>query len=346
MATPQPSILVTGGTGFIGSTLLRQFLAEGDRKIVNFDKFTYAGHRDSLTEVADDPNFVQIEGDVVDAKLVGEVLEEHCPSAVLHLAAETHVDRSIADPPTFAVTNVLGTCTMLDVVARYWQQLDQASRASFRFFYVSTDEVFGSAQPDQAFDEQSSVSPSSPYAASKAAGEQLTSAFARTYGLPTLVANPSNHYGPRQHPEKLIPKMILHAAAGKSLGVYGDGKYQRDWIHVDDGCRALRAILQHGLPGESYLVGANNCRTNLSVVETICDLVDQRLADNQQRRRLIAHVSDRPGHDRRYAVCTDKVRKVTGWQPQAGFPKGLRETVAWYLDHQPWVEAILAKEAN
>jgi dTDP-glucose 4,6-dehydratase len=338
--------VITGGAGFIGSTLVRQFLAEDERRIVNFDKFTYAGHRCSLADVADHADYVLVEGDIVDAKLVGEVFDKYQPETIVHLAAETHVDRSIADPPTFAVTNMLGTCTLLDVATRYWQQLDAASRDGFRFVYVSTDEVFGSAEPEQAFTEQSPISPNSPYAASKAAGEHLTAAFAHTYRLPTLVANPTNHYGPRQHPEKLIPKMIIHAAAGKPLGIYGDGLYERDWIHVDDGCRALRAILRHGVPGESYLVGADNGRTNLEVVGTICDLVDQRLADHQQRRQLIAQISDRPGHDRRYAVCADKVRNATGWQPEIGFSTGLRETVAWYLDNQPWVEQLLASEAD
>lgn len=346
MTTCKPSILITGGAGFIGSTMVRQLLAEGGWRVVNFDKFTYAGHRSSLEEVESHPDYVLVEGDIVDAKLVGEVLDEYRPRAIMHLAAETHVDRSIVDPPTFAVTNVLGTCTLLDVATRYWQQLDAADREEFRFLYVSTDEVFGSAKPEQVFDEQSPVSPNSPYAASKAAGEQLTGAFAHTYGLPTLVANPSNHYGPRQHPEKLIPKMIHHAAAEKPLGVYGDGLYQRDWIHVEDGCRALRAILQHGSPGESYLVGAVNCQTNLAVVETICDLVDDLLADGGQRRKLITHVADRLGHDRRYAVCANKVRETTGWQHTVSFSTGLRETVAWYLQHQRWVEKMLATESN
>ncbi|MCH7753307.1 MAG: dTDP-glucose 4,6-dehydratase [Planctomycetes bacterium] len=346
MTTRKPSLLITGGAGFIGSTLVRQCLAEGDSLVVNLDKFTYAGHRSSLEEVENHPDYVLVEGDIVDAKLVGEVLEEHRPWAIVHLAAETHVDRSIVDPPTFAVTNVLGTCTLLDVATRYWQQLDVAGRARFRFLYVSTDEVFGSAGPEQAFDEQSPVSPNSPYAASKAAGEQLTGAFAHTYGLPTLVANPSNHYGPRQHPEKLIPKMILHAAAGEPLGVYGDGLHQRDWLHVEDGCRVLRAILRQGSPGERYLVGADNCQVNLAVVETICDLVDELLADNGQRRKLIAHVTDRLGHDRRYAVCANKVRETTGWQPTVSFSVGLRETVAWYLQHRQWVEKMWATEVD
>ncbi len=346
MTTHKPSIVITGGAGFIGSTIVRQCLVEGDRRVVNFDSFTYAGHRSSLEEVASHPDYVLVEGDIVDAKLLGEVLDEHRPEAIVHLAAETHVDRSIADPPTFAVTNMLGTCTLLDVATRYWQQLDMADRESFRFLYVSTDEVFGSADPEQVFDERSPVSPNSPYAASKAAGEQLAGAFARTYGLPTLVANPSNHYGPRQHPEKLIPKMILHAAAGKPLGIYGDGLHERDWLHVEDGCRALRAILRHGSPGERYLVGADNCQVNLAVVETICDLVDEQLADKGRRRKLIAHVTDRLGHDRRYAVCANKMRQTTGWQPTVSFSAGLRETVAWYLQHRQWVEEMLATEAN
>lgn len=346
MSKSKPAILITGGAGFIGSTLVRQFLAEEDSLVVNLDKFTYAGHRASLAEVEDHPDYVLVEGDIIDGKLVAEVLEEHRPQAIVHLAAETHVDRSIVDPPTFAVTNVLGTCTLLDMSTHYWQQLDAAGREAFRFLYVSTDEVFGSAGPEEAFDEQSPISPNSPYAASKAAGEHLTASFAHTYSLPTLVANPSNHYGPRQHPEKLIPKMILNAAAGKPLGVYGDGLHQRDWIHVEDGCRALRTILRDGVLGERYLVGASNCQVNLTVVETICDTVDELLADNGERRTLVAHVTDRLGHDRRYAVQAKKLCETTGWEPTVAFREGLRETVAWYLQHREWTELMLATESK
>lgn len=342
MTARKPTILITGGAGFIGSTLVRQCLYAGDSHVVNLDKFTYAGQRASLEEIENHADYSLVEGDVVDAKLVGEVFAEHRPWAIVHLAAESHVDRSIADPPTFVVTNVLGTCTLLNVATHHWQRLDAAARANFRFFYVSTDEVFGAAKPGQMFDEQSPLKPDSPYAASKAAGEQLVGAFAHTYGLPTLVANPSNHYGPRQHPEKLIPKMILNAARGEALPVYGDGKQERDWIHVEDGCRALRAILLQGEPGERYLVGADNSRVNLQIVQTICDLVDETMGDNGRRRGLIAHVTDRPGHDRRYAVCSKRLREKSGWQPTVPFSPGLRETVSWYLDHPQWVEKILA----
>lgn len=344
MTARKPAILITGGAGFIGSALVRQFLDEGGSRVVNLDKFTYAGQRASLEEVESHPDYALVEGDIVDAKLVGEVLAEHRPRAIVHLAAESHVDRSILDPPTFVVTNVLGTGALLDVATHYWQRLDPSARDDFRFFYVSTDEVFGAAEPGQMFDEHSPLRPSSPYAASKAAGEHLVGAFTHTYGLPTLVANPSNHYGPRQHPEKLIPKMILNASAGEALPVYGDGQHQRDWIHVEDGCRALRAILHHGDPGDHFLVGADNCRVNLQVVESICDLVDERLGDNGRRRRLLAHVTDRLGHDRRYAVCSDRLREKSGWRPTIPFSTGLRETVAWYLDHPQWVGKMLAGE--
>lgn len=342
MTARKPAILITGGAGFIGSTLLRQCLAEEDSPVVNLDKFTYAGSRESLAEVEDHPDYSLAEGDIVDAKLVDRVLSDHRPWAIIHLAAESHVDRSIVEPPKFVVTNVLGTCTLLDVATRYWQQLDRSDKERFRFFYVSTDEVFGAAEPGQTFDEQSPLAPNSPYAASKAAGEQLARAFAHTYRLPTLIANPSNHYGPRQHPEKLIPKMILHAAAGKPLPVYGDGRQQRDWIHVEDGCRALRAILHQGQPGERYLVGTEDCRANLHVVEMICDLVDEHSGHNDRSRQFITLVTDRLGHDRRYAVSTQRLRERTGWQPRIPFATGLRETVAWYLEHPEWAAGMLA----
>lgn len=342
MTAGKSAILITGGAGFIGSTLVRQCLAEEDARVVNLDKFTYAGSRASLVEIDDHADYSLVEGDIVDGKLVERALAEHRPWAIIHLAAESHVDRSIADPPTFVVTNVLGTCTLLEAATRYWRQLDGLDRERFRFFYVSTDEVFGAAEPGQTFDEQSPLAPNSPYAASKAAGEQLARAFAHTYGLPMLGANPGNHYGPRQHPEKLIPKMILHAVAGTPLPVYGDGRQQRDWLHVEDGCRALRAILHQGRPGERFLVGSEDCRGNLDVVEAICDLVDERSGHKDRSRRLIRLVTDRLGHDRRYAMSTQRLRDRTGWRPQIPFATGLRETVAWYLEHPEWAAGMLA----
>jgi dTDP-glucose 4,6-dehydratase len=265
------------------------------------------------------------------------LLAEHRPRAVLHLAAETHVDRSIAEPPEFARTNVLGTCTLLDETTRYWQGLDAAARNSFRFLLASTDEVFGSAAKGEAFTANSPLEPNSPYAASKAAGEHLAHAFAHTYGLPVITVNPTNNYGPRQMHEKLIPRMILAAARREPLPLYGDGLHERDWLHVDDCCRAIRAALAGGLPGRRYLAGADNTLANHRVVEQICDLVDERLADGGDRRQLIRHVADRPGHDRRYAVDSSPLRQGLGWRPQVEFSRGLRDAVAWYLDNPQWV---------
>jgi len=329
-------ILITGGAGFMGSTFVRQWLAEESSTIVNLDKLTYAACRSSLLELEEESRHEFVEGDIADAMLVAELLERYRPRGIVHLAAETHVDRSIEKPPLFATTNVLGTCALLDVVTRYWQQLAEAERREFRFLLVSTDEVFGSAQPDEKFNTQSPLSPHSPYAASKAAGEHFAHAFATTYGLPILIANPSNNYGPRQLPEKLIPKMILAAAAGRPLPVYGDGLHRRDWMHVEDCCRALRHIFKDGQPGERYLIGADHCCTNLEVVETICDLVDQQRDDRENRRRLIELVVDRPGHDRRYAVDATRLRQEMPWRPQIDFAAGLRETVRWYLEHPDW----------
>lgn len=340
MNQPGTTILITGGAGFIGSTLVRQCLLQDAAKVVNLDCFTYAGHRASLAEIESHSSYTLVEGNICDAARVRAVLGEHQPRAVLHLAAESHVDRSIVDPHRFVTSNVLGTCTLLEETTRYWQGLDEAQQRDFRFLYVSTDEVFGAADEGQVFDESSPISPNSPYAASKAAGEQLTQSFGHTFGLPYLIANPTNHYGPRQHPEKLIPRMILHATAEKSLPVYGDGLQQRDWIHVEDGCCALRLILAEGEPGSRYLVGSENNQENLSVVETICDLVDEALADSAARRKLINHVADRPGHDRRYAVSSERLRTETAWRTQVDFAEGLRNTVAWYLENEEWVAAI------
>jgi dTDP-glucose 4,6-dehydratase len=318
---------------------VRQWLEAEAERVVNFDKLTYAGLRESIADFANHPKHQLVEGDVADAALVRELFDRHRPRAVLHLAAETHVDRSIDEPPQFARTNVLGTCTLLDEATRYWTGLGDDQRERFRFLFVSTDEVFGSAGPGETFNAESPLKPNSPYAASKAAGEHFVHAFAHTYGLPTLVVNPTNNYGPRQLPEKLIPKMILAAARREPLPVYGDGLHQRDGIHVEDCCRALRAALRAGKPGQRYLVGAGNGRTNLSVVEQLCELADQQLADGGGRRALVRHVPDRPGHDRRYAVDAGPLRRELGWTPQIEFGEGLRATVQWYLDSPAWTAA-------
>jgi dTDP-glucose 4,6-dehydratase len=342
MAEPRETVLITGGAGFIGSSLVRQWLAHETAAIVNLDRLTYAGLRESLDEIADHPRHDLVEGDVADARLVRELLAEHRPRAVLHLAAESHVDRSIDAPAEFARTNVLGACTLLDEATRYWQELDPRARAAFRFLLVSTDEVFGAAAPGEKFSADSPLEPNSPYAASKAAAEHLARSFAHTYGLPVVTVNPTNNYGPRQMPEKLIPRMILAAARREPLPVYGDGLQERDWLHVEDGCRAIRAALAHGAPGRRYLAGAENGLPNLRLVERLCDLVDQRLADGGGRRALVAHVTDRLGHDRRYAVDSRPLRNELEWAPQVDLTTGLRDVVNWNLDNSAWVAAAEA----
>ncbi len=342
MSQADATILITGGAGFIGSTLVRQCLKEDAARVVNLDCFTYAGHRASLDAVENHPSYTLAEGDIGDAQWVGEILSQHQPQAIMHLAAESHVDRSIVDPHRFVATNVLGTCTLLEEATRYWLSLEENRQSRFRFLYVSTDEVFGATDEGEFFDESSPVAPNSPYAASKSAGEQLTQSFGHTYGLPFVIANPTNHYGPRQHPEKLIPRMILNAAADEILPIYGDGLQQRDWIHVEDGCRALRTILASGKIGTRYLVGSETSQPNLSVVESICDLVDEVIGDSGARRQLIQHVADRLGHDRRYAISSKTLRTETTWRPRVDFTVGLRNTVTWYLENPDWVAAISA----
>jgi dTDP-glucose 4,6-dehydratase len=303
---------------------------------VNFDKLTYAGLRESIAELQNEPRHALVEGDVADAALVREVLADRRPHAVLHLAAETHVDRSIDAPPDFARTNVLGTCTLLDEVTRFWQDLASGEREAFRFLLASTDEVFGSVEAGKEFTEHSPLLPNSPYAASKAAAEHLGRAFFHTYGLPVVTINPTNNYGPRQLPEKLIAKMILAAANGEPLPLYGDGLHERDWLHVEDCCEAIRAVVHRGVAGRRYLAGAGNGMPNIRVLEKICDLVDEHFADGGNRRGLIQHVADRPGHDRRYSADSTPLRQELGWRPRVTFDQGLRDTVAWYLSHADW----------
>jgi dTDP-glucose 4,6-dehydratase len=336
------TILITGGAGFIGSCLVRMVLAQGQCRVVNLDKLTYAGNLDSLGLALDDPRHVFVQGDIGDRALVGKLLQEHQPWAILNLAAESHVDRSIDSPATFVETNVDGTFQLLQAARAYWQQLEEPRRQAFRLLHVSTDEVYGSLGPQGRFTETSPYAPNSPYSASKAAADHFARAFFHTYGLPVITTNCSNNYGPYQFPEKLIPLVILNALEGKPLPVYGDGQNVRDWLFVEDHCRALLAALERGAPGEVYNVGGNCERTNLSLVETLCDKVDELRPDLPHRpcRQLITFVTDRPGHDRRYAIDSSKARRELGWQPQQDLAAGLRETVAWYMNNSAWVERV------
>jgi dTDP-glucose 4,6-dehydratase len=339
----QNTILVTGGAGFIGSNFVLQWIDQVGTPVVNLDLLTYAGNPANLTALESDSRYQLLRGDICDAELLAAALKEHRPRAVVHFAAESHVDRSIADPGAFIRTNVQGTYTLLEQAKRYWSALDNDAKADFRFLHVSTDEVYGTLLPtDPAFSEETPYAPNSPYAASKAASDHLARAYYHTYKLRVLTTNCSNNYGPFQFPEKLIPLMILNALEGKSLPVYGDGQNVRDWLYVGDHCSAIRTVLERGRPGETYNVGGNSERNNLHVVETICDLVDE-LRPNASigpRRKLITFVADRPGHDRRYAIDATKIDRELGWRPSVSFERGLRETVEWYLNHADWIESV------
>ncbi len=334
------TILVTGGAGFIGGCFVRRWLGDPRRgRIINLDKLTYAGNPDSLEPVANDPRHVFVRGDIGDRPLVDRLLAEHSPGAVINFAAETHVDRSIDGPRAFLDTNVVGTFELLTATLDHWRTLDASRRASFRFLHVSTDEVYGSLGPEGHFTESTAYDPHSPYSASKAASDHFVRAYHDTYGLPTLVTNCSNNYGPYQFPEKLIPLMTLNAIEGKPLPVYGDGKNIRDWLFVDDHARALVTVLESGRPGETYNVGGGCERTNLDVVEAICRSVDALRPGlpHAPCRSLLTFVADRPGHDRRYAVATDKITSELGWRPEENFESGLLRTVRWYIDNPRWI---------
>jgi dTDP-glucose 4,6-dehydratase len=336
-------VLVTGGAGFIGSNFILKWMESSDAPVVNLDLLTYAGNPANLASLHADKRYLLAQGDICDAKLVGSLLEKHQPRAIVHFAAESHVDRSIAAPEAFIRTNVMGTFTLLEQAKSYWSKLDKPDQAAFRFLHVSTDEVYGSLAPaDPAFSETTPYAPNSPYAASKASSDHLARAYYHTYGLPVLTTNCSNNYGAFQFPEKLIPLMILNAHEGKNLPVYGDGKNVRDWLFVEDHCSAIRAVLQHGRLGETYNIGGNSERTNIDVVTTICDLVDEMSPAIAQgpRRSLLTYVTDRLGHDRRYAIDATKISRELGWQPAEQFESGLRKTVRWYLDHPAWVEDV------
>jgi dTDP-glucose 4,6-dehydratase len=334
--------LVTGGAGFIGSTFILDWVADGKSPIVNLDALTYAGHAGNLSLIENSSSYKFVHGDIRDGALVAKLLREHHVTAIVHFAAESHVDRSIVSPEAFLDTNVRGTFVMLDAAREYWTSLAGEARQRFRFLHVSTDEVYGSLGPsDAAFTESTAYAPNSPYAASKAASDHLARAYHHTYGLPVLVSNCSNNYGPRQFPEKLIPLMLLHALEGKALPVYGDGGNVRDWLYVGDHCAALRVILERGRVGETYNVGGGEEKDNLSVVSQLCGLLDELRPDPcGGHARLIEMVTDRPGHDRRYAMNSSKLRGELGWRPAERFESGLRKTVEWYLANPAWVESV------
>ena len=329
------TIIVTGGAGFIGSAVARLLIGQGQRVVV-VDKLTYAGNMSSLRDVSDHPGFCFVRADICDADAMRRVFAEYQPEAVMHLAAESHVDRSITGAGAFVQTNIVGTYTMLEAARKYWEQLSGARRDAFRFLHVSTDEVFGALGAEGSFREDTPYDPRSPYAASKASSDHLAKAWAHTYGLPVVISNCSNNYGPYHLPEKLIPLIILNALDGKKLPVYGDGGQVRDWLYVDDHARALALIVENGRVGETYNVGGRNERANLHVVQSICDLLDSRNPAGDARRNLIEFVGDRPGHDRRYAIDPGKVERELGWRAEIDFETGLARTVDWYLANEWW----------
>jgi dTDP-glucose 4,6-dehydratase len=334
-------ILVTGGAGFIGSNFVLDWLAQSDEPVVTLDKLTYAGNLGNLASVMQDKRHTFVHGDIGERKLVDELFAKYQPRAILHFAAESHVDRSIHGPAEFISTNVNGTFTLLEAARAYYNGLSDGEKAGFRFLHVSTDEVYGSLGPDDApFTETTAYAPNSPYSASKAASDHLVRAYHHTYGLPTLTTNCSNNYGPYHFPEKLIPLMIANALAGKPLPVYGDGKNVRDWLYVGDHCAAIRRVLEAGKPGETYNVGGWNEMTNLDVVHTLCDILDALAPKGESYRGLITFVKDRPGHDRRYAIDATRIERELGWKPAETFDSGIRKTVRWYLDHQDWVNEV------
>jgi len=340
-------ILVTGGAGFIGSNFILDWLAVEGTPVVNLDKLTYAGNPANLESLAGDARYRLVRGDIADRALVDELLATHQPRAIVHFAAESHVDRSIHAADDFIRTNVVGSFQLLEAARAYWERLADARRGTFRFLHVSTDEVYGSLAPDEpAFNESTRYAPNSPYAASKAASDHLARACHRTHGLPVLTTHCSNNYGPYQFPEKLMPLMILNALSGRPLPVYGDGLQVRDWLYVGDHCAALRDVLARGRVGETYDIGGSAERTNLDVVRAICALLDELAPDSGFRphSRLIEHVKDRPGHDRRYAIDAGRIARELGWAPRESFDSGLSRTVAWYLGHRAWCESVATGE--
>ena len=336
-------ILVTGGAGFIGSNFVLDWCAQTQEPVLNLDKLTYAGNAHNVQSLQGNPQHTLVQADIADSAVLAELLSKHQPRAIVHFAAESHVDRSIHGPEDFIQTNIVGTFRLLEAVRAYHKGLDAKAQAAFRFLHVSTDEVYGSLkQGDPAFTEKNIYEPNSPYSASKAASDHLVRAYHHTYGLPVLTTNCSNNYGPYHFPEKLIPLMIVNALAGKPLPVYGDGMQIRDWLYVSDHCSAIRRVLEAGTPGETYNVGGWNEKPNIEIVKTICALLDELRpkADGSRYTSQISYVTDRPGHDRRYAIDATKIHKELGWKPVETFDSGIRKTVQWYLDHADWVAQV------
>ena len=334
-------ILVTGGAGFIGANFVLDWISNVGTPVVNLDKLTYAGNPGNLASLRGDPRYLFVKGDINDRALVASLLKQHQPSTIVHLAAESHVDRSILGPAEFVQTNITGTFSLLDEARAYWSDLTEPAKNQFRFLHVSTDEVYGSLIPtDPAFSELTPYAPNSPYAASKAASDHLVRAYHHTYGLPTITTNCSNNYGPFQFPEKLIPLMIRNACEQKPLPVYGDGQQVRDWLHVTDHCAGIRVALHKGRTGETYNIGGNSERTNLDVVHALCATLDELRPGGAPHEKQITYVKDRPGHDRRYAINASKIKDELGWEPVEKFEAGLRKTVMWYLANEDWVRNV------
>lgn len=337
------TIFVTGGAGFIGSAVIRHLLRDTDARVVNIDKLTYAANLASLPGATENPRYAFERQCICEAEPIRALFEKYQPDAIMHLAAESHVDRSIDGPADFIKTNITGTFTLLQEALRYWHSLTPQRRDQFRFLHISTDEVFGSLGSDGYFSERTAYSPNSPYSASKASSDHLVRAWHETYGLPTLITNCSNNYGPYHFPEKLIPLMIIKGLSGENLPVYGDGQNVRDWLYVEDHAEALSLTLEIGKIGETYNVGGRNERSNLNVVESICDMLDRTIPQSEPRRRLITFVKDRPGHDRRYAIDASKIERELGWRARETFESGLMKTVGWYCANRVWWNAILKR---
>jgi len=335
-------IIVTGGAGFIGSAVIRQYINDTKHEVINLDALTYAGNLESLAEVDASPRYTFEHVNICDIKELERVFDQHQPDAIMHLAAESHVDRSIDGPAEFIQTNIVGTYNLLDVAKRYWDSLTGEKKEKFRFHHVSTDEVYGDLEETGYFTEETSYEPSSPYSASKASSDHLVRAWHRTYGFPVVITNCSNNYGGYQFPEKLIPLVTLNALEGKPLPIYGKGDQIRDWLHVDDHARALRLVLETGKTGETYNIGGHNEKTNLEVVKTICNLLDKLVPDSPYipHESLITYVTDRPGHDQRYAIDADKIAAELGWTPEETFESGIEKTIHWYLDNAEWCKHV------